>query len=263
MKISIVTPSLNQANFIEDAILSVKNQGYPDFEHIVVDGGSTDGTTKILKKYPHLKWISEKDGGQSNAINKGFRMATGEVIAWLNSDDCYEKNIFGAIAEYFEKNAGCFFLYGDITYVDENGKILDRISGDQMTYANIVKNPDLVRQPSCFWRKEVLQTIGFINENLHLVLDYDYFLRIGKRHSFCYLNRNVSYFRSYDGNKTSRLKRKQVHELRMVMGNVDHRGWLRFYRFIFERHVWSVKSWLRNRVLLKLLLVNHHKKLKR
>ncbi len=245
MKISIITPTLNQANFIEDTILSVKSQHYPDFEHIIVDGGSTDGTIEILKKYPHVKWISEKDSGQSNAINKGFRMATGDILAWLNSDDYYEKDVFPIIAEYFEKNAGCSFLYGDITYVDENGKMLGRISGDQMRYAELVKNPDLVRQPSCFWRKEVLQIVGFLNENLHLVMDYEYLLRIGKRYGFGYLNRNISYFRSYGGNKTSRLNKEQLRELQKVMGNDSEVGRWWFYRFVLGRYIRIVKRWAR------------------
>jgi len=87
VKISIITPTLNHAQYIEDTILSVKNQDYSDFEHIIIDGGSTDGTVDILKKYPHLIWISEKDSGQSNAINKGFKMASGDILAWINSDD--------------------------------------------------------------------------------------------------------------------------------------------------------------------------------
>ena len=93
-KISIVTPSYNSAKFIEDCIQSVLKQNYPNFEHIVIDGGSTDGTVEILKQYPHLKWISEPDEGQSDALNKGFKMAEGDILGWLNADDVYLKNVF-------------------------------------------------------------------------------------------------------------------------------------------------------------------------
>ena len=102
MRLSIITPSLNQCEFIEETIHSVMNQDHHDVEHIVIDGGSTDNTVSILRKYPHLRWTSEKDTGQSNAINKGFQQATGEIIAWLNSDDYYEDHIFGDIVQYFE-----------------------------------------------------------------------------------------------------------------------------------------------------------------
>jgi len=101
--ISIVTPSLNQGRYIEQTIQSVLLQNYPNFEHIVIDGGSTDGTVEILKKYPHLKWISEKDSGQSEALNKGLKMATGDIIAWINSDDWYAEGAFNNVASFSNK----------------------------------------------------------------------------------------------------------------------------------------------------------------
>jgi glycosyltransferase involved in cell wall biosynthesis len=235
MKISIITPTLNQSRFIEDTILTVKNQDYPDFEHIVIDGGSTDGTIEILKKYPHLKWISEKDTGQSNAINKGLRMATGDILAWLNSDDYYDRNIFKDVAAYFENHPDCFFLYGNITYIDETKKPLGYISGETITYRMLLNNPDLVRQPSCFWRKDILQSVGYLNEQLHVVMDYDYFLRIGKQYQFHYLNRNLSFFRSYPQSKTSALARRQAMEIKSVMKTNAGFVNFRYYAFMLMR----------------------------
>jgi glycosyltransferase involved in cell wall biosynthesis len=236
MKISIITPTLNQAMFIEDTILSVKNQDYKDFEHIVIDGGSKDGTIEILKRYPHLRWISEKDNGQSHALNKGFRMATGDILAWLNSDDYYEQNTFSDIVLFFQKNPQCFFLYGDITYIDKNNKTLGVVCGNTITYNKLLSNPDLVRQPSSFWRKEIWQTIGCLNEDLHVVMDYEYFLRIGKKYDLMYLKKNLSYFRYYPENKTNSLAKRQISELRNIMranaGSVN----FRFYRFIARRY---------------------------
>src|SRR5580658_3296860 len=129
-KLSIVTPSFNQAQFIEATLRSVKSQHYPALEHIVVDGASTDSTVEILKRFAampgweHLRWISEEDRGQSDAINKGFRMATGDIIGWLNSDDRYRPGCFRAVVEAFKANPDIDILYGDYTWIDETGRIL-------------------------------------------------------------------------------------------------------------------------------------------
>jgi glycosyltransferase involved in cell wall biosynthesis len=242
MKISIITPTLNHAKYIEDTILSVKNQNYSDFEHIVIDGGSTDGTIDILKKYPHLIWISEKDSGQSNAINKGLKMASGDIVTWLNSDDYYEDNIFSAIVETFENNKDCFVLYGDMTDIDENKNILGTRAGDVITLQNLLINPAIVRQPGCFWRKEVIDRIGYLNENLHLVMDYDYFLRIAKQFRFYHVNTNMCYFRLFQGTKTSRFKKRQIHEIYLVMKKESACLPYRFYIYLFRRNYLSIKQ---------------------
>src|SRR6202012_2755610 len=122
MKISIITPSYNQGQFIEDAIRSVLDQGYPDFEHIVIDNCSTDGTLDVLRKYPHIKWVSEPDGGQSAALNKGFRMSTGDVLAWLNCDDFYLPGAFQAAAQALGAPA-VDGVYSDLQFCDVDGKI--------------------------------------------------------------------------------------------------------------------------------------------
>ncbi len=217
MKFSIITPSLNQGKFIEDTILSVVNQNYPDFEHIVMDGGSTDETVSILKKYSHLKWISEKDSGQSNALNNGFRLATGDICAWINSDDYYDEGTFQRVAEYFTQNKDCMFVYGDMTNIDADKNITAKLVGDVMSRSELLKLPDIVRQPSCFWRRSIFDKVGYLNENLHLVFDYEFFLRITKYYTFHYLNKNMCFFRIYADTKTQRLLNKQFHELKRIM----------------------------------------------
>jgi len=216
MRISIITPSYNQGEYIEDTIRSVMNQNYNDLEHIVIDGGSTDETVSILRKYPHLNWISEKDSGQGNAINKGFKMATGGVLAWLNSDDFYESNILGEVNRYFESHEDCAVLYGDITYVDSLGKILYKVEGDTINYQTLSDYPDIVRQPSCFWRSRVVNELGGLDEHLHLVMDLDFFLRVGKKYKFHYLGRNLSYYRTYSENKTRSMLARQALEIYRV-----------------------------------------------
>ncbi|MDQ3190406.1 MAG: glycosyltransferase, partial [Bacteroidota bacterium] len=122
LKISIVTPSYNQAHFIEEAIESVICQNYTNFEHIVIDGGSTDNTIKVLEKYSHLIWISEPDEGQSDAINKGFKMATGDIIGWLNADDLYLPNTFKEVAKNLKKDE-IDAVYGNYKFIDALGRV--------------------------------------------------------------------------------------------------------------------------------------------
>lgn len=182
-RISIVTPSFNQAQYIEETIRSVLLQGYPNLEYIIIDGGSTDGSVEIIKKYaPWLAyWVSEKDKGQSNAINKGFSMATGDILAWINSDDFYEPNIFGPIALSMQH---ANWIVGKTNQTDENGKVFSTESSNHssnLIYDGCLKNGlsfDFpVAQPSHFWSSKILQKIGLLNERYHYCMDLDWMLR--------------------------------------------------------------------------------------
>lgn len=247
LKFSIITPTLNQAHFIEDTINSVLRQNYKNIEHIVIDGGSSDNTIEILKKYDHIKWISEKDKGQSNAINKGFKLATGDIIAWINSDDYYDDDVFQKIAKYFSENNKCKFLYGDITYIDRDKNILYEVTGGNLSFKNLIKNPDFVRQPSSFWAKEILEEIGYLDESLNVVMDYDYFLRIGKKHEFFYINENLSFYRLYNETKTISLHKKQIEELLKVIRRHNNPYNLYNYKYFLGRYLDSLddSSYLR------------------
>jgi len=164
LKISVITPSFNQSKYIEQTIQSVLDQNYPNFEHIIIDGGSTDGTIEILKKYSHLKWVSEKDKGQSDALNKGFEKATGDIIAWINSDDWYEPNTFFSISKFFNENQYKNVVMGDCNLVDENGKIFDRVINYERGLEEL-KNYKVSRsiptQPAVFFRKKIVQKKWF------------------------------------------------------------------------------------------------------
>lgn len=196
--ISVVTPSYNQGRFIERTILSVLEQNYPNFEHFVYDGGSNDGTIEILKKYQHLKWISEKDRGQSHALNKGFRQAKGDMIAWINSDDYYEPGIFRAAAEYFRDNPDRNIVMGDCNLVDENGIIFDEV-------VNVERGFDLLKQywvgnsiptqPAVFFRKKLLDEFGYLDESLQYGMDYDLWLRFAQKHWFHHLDMVAANYR--------------------------------------------------------------------
>ncbi len=247
LKISIITPSLNQGDYIEDSIKSVINQNYKNFEHIIIDGGSTDQTLEIIKKYPHIIWISEKDTGQSNAINKGFKLANGDIISWLNSDDFYDTDVFKVVSDYFNTNGDCYFIYGDITYVDKFKNYKKKIIGGTISFKNLLKNPDLVRQPSSFWRRSVLNEVGYLEESLHVVMDLDFFLRLGKKYEFYYINKNFSYFRTYKENKTSSQVRQQALEIFKVLKKYPRFLGLKSYKFIFGRYLDSLndKNWIK------------------
>lgn len=213
LKFSIITPTLNQGRFIRDTIESVLNQDYQNFEHIIIDGGSSDDTLNILKEYPHLKWISEKDTGPPNAINKGFRMATGDIFAWINSDDYYEKNIFGFIYQEFLKNKDKKMLYGHLNFMDVNNKFL--LSDWKSIYDReylIRKSPD-IRQPSTFFLKDLFFEVGGLDEKLSLVFDYDLFIKMLALTDAIYTDRCLSNFRIYNETLTNSNFRKQAIEI--------------------------------------------------
>jgi glycosyltransferase involved in cell wall biosynthesis len=179
MMISILTPSYNQGKYIERNILSVLNQNYSSFEHIVIDGGSSDNTVEILKKHPYVKWVSEKDNGQSDALNKGLKIAQGEIIGWINSDDFYEPDIFNIVAKEFEDQS-VQWLVGNIKVFNEESKQVTSIKSPTITYNKLLKSPEIVKQPPTFFRKSILEQVGAWNATLHMVMDYDLWLRLSK-----------------------------------------------------------------------------------
>ena len=208
--ISIVTPSYNQGRFIEDNIKSVLAQGYPDFEHIIIDGGSTDNTVEILKKYPHLKWVSEPDRGQSHAINKGFKKAKGKIVGWLNSDDCYESGAFESVLKVFRNNPGVGLVYGDLHVVDVNGKIKRKYEGTPYKkyheYGLVIRGlygDPVILQQTVFFRKSTINKTGMIDENLHYCMDVDYWIRADLENiGMYYLPITLANFRSHAQSKT-------------------------------------------------------------
>lgn len=247
MKISIITPSYNQARYITDTIESVLRQGYPDVQHIVMDGGSTDGTVDILRRYGHLQWVSEKDNGQSAAINEGFRRADGDILAWLNSDDYYDEGVLRCVAEYFAAHPECAFVYGNITFVDSAKTRMFESCGAVMTLEGLRRNPDVVRQPSCFWRRNVIAEVGMLDESLHLVMDYEFFLRIAKRYELHHIDKNLSFYRCYSSNKSLSLQKRQWEELRRIMTADDASGASRYRRYIAYKRFDALKQWVKRR----------------
>jgi glycosyltransferase involved in cell wall biosynthesis len=217
IKISVLTPSYNQGIYLERNIHSVLNQNYPSFEHIILDGGSTDNTVEVLKKYPHLKWVSERDNGQSDALNKGLKMASGEIIGWINSDDFYMPDVFNAVAEEFEDNT-VDWIIGNIKIFDEQSKEEIPIKSPLVTFQNLLKNPDIVKQQAAFFRKSVIEKAGGWDAALHLVMDYDLWLRLAKICTPRMVDKYWAYF-TYQVEQKSlgRNLLKQWHEMSILM----------------------------------------------
>lgn len=175
--VSIITPSFNSYPFIINNIESVKNQDYPNKEHIIIDGGSTDGTIEVLKNYPHLKWVSEKDNGQSEAINKGFKLAKGEIIGWLNSDDTYNEGAISVSVNEIINNKEIDIVCSDEKVIDEKGETIKILKGEEVTLEKLLfKN--VVRQPTIFMRRKVIETLKGVREDLHYTMDREFWLRV-------------------------------------------------------------------------------------
>ncbi len=209
-RITVITPSFNQARFIERTIRSVLDQGYPDLEYLVMDGGSTDATLNILKDYEgRLQWMSEKDEGQADAINKGILRSTGEVIAYLNSDDVYEPGALRRVGEFFAGRPEALWLTGRCRIIDEQDRevrsgitlyknfLLQRYSYSLL----LVTNP--ISQPATFWRRKAVEEIGLFDTGQHFVMDYDYWLRMGRKRPPAVLGSYLAAFRVYAASKTS------------------------------------------------------------
>ena len=217
MKISIITPSFNQGQFIEQNIESVLNQNYPDVEHIVIDGGSTDGTLAVLEKYSHLKWISERDKGQADALNKGLALSTGNIIGWINSDDYYESNVFNLVISQFS-DPDVQWVVGDLTMLYETKNSQVAQVSPIVSYAKLIDNPDIVRQQCTFFRKKAIVDAGSWNPDLYMVMDFDLWIRLAKKSAPVMLSHNLAYFRLHDDQKTSnRNLLRQCHEITGIL----------------------------------------------
>ena len=189
-RVSIVTPSYNQGQFIEETIRSVLLQGYPNLEYIVMDGGSTDESVNIIRKYePWLtRWVSQPDRGQSYAINKGWEMSTGDILAWINSDDIYRKNAFSKAVEYLVANPSISVVYSDTWVINEDGEKIKHFHSREFQLSEFVNSGvNWLPQPTTFIRREALDTVGLLNEQLYFNMDYELWLRIGLHFELSYL----------------------------------------------------------------------------
>jgi glycosyltransferase involved in cell wall biosynthesis len=179
--VSIITPSFNQAAYLEQTILSVLKQDYSSIEYIVVDGASTDASVEIIKKYADklAYWVSEKDGGQAEAINKGFARATGEIIAWLNSDDYYLPGAVNSAVKIFQANPDVVLVYGNMLAVDEHGKTFNTLTYKQLALDDLLCF-QIIGQPAVFMRRSALQKTSGLDSTFHFLLDHYLWIQLAQ-----------------------------------------------------------------------------------
>lgn len=202
--VSIITPSLNKGRFIEETILSVKNQTYPRIEHIVIDGGSTDETLNILRKYGDGPiWVSESDKGMYDASNKGLRMVKGEILGWLMADDTYMPQAVETAVKLLLESPDVAMVYGKCNFIDEDGNVIREFPSEPFDLARLVRGPNIIPSPTVFFKKEIINSVGHFDTNLYMSADYDLFIRIGLKYGIEYIPKLLATYRLYPGTKTT------------------------------------------------------------
>lgn len=204
--VSIVTPSLNQARFIRATIESVLSQDYSNIEYLIIDGGSQDGTLEILNSYGgRIRWISEPDDGQAQAVNKGWKLARGEILGWVNADDLLAPDAVSRAVEVLQEQAHIIGVYGNCNFIDSAGKKIGEYGVRAYDYpALFIGSEDYIPQPSVFVRRGIVERIGFLNEEFHFVMDYDLWLRLGMVYTFAYEPKILASLRIHQQAKTGR-----------------------------------------------------------
>ena len=216
--VSVVTPSFNQAPYLELAVRSVLEQDYPNIEYIVIDGGSTDGSVEIIEQYKDrlAYWVSESDTGQAEAINKGMRRATGDIIGWINSDDALLPCAISQAVEELETNADLGMVYGDGLMVDSNLMLLDMHTYKQLSVLDLLCF-EVILQPTVFMRRNALADVGYLNEEYHLILDHELWVRLASRYPLSHVSEFWAIERTHESAKTIQYASGFVEEARRLI----------------------------------------------
>jgi len=256
--VSIVTPSYNQAWFLEATILSVLNQDYPRIEYIIIDGGSADESVEIIRKYQDrlAYWVSEPDRGQGHAINKGFARATGEIFAWLNSDDMYTANAVTTAVQWILAHPDVALVYGDCLIIDETGTTRGLVPWtEDFDLHRLVYSHDFVPQPAAFFRADAFRAVGGIDESLYNCLDYDLWIRLAQRYPVQRIPATLAAMRLYAEAKTARATERRWQENFDLVrkygdGTVSQQRW-GFYHVDHATFAWQQRN--RHKALIHLL----------
>lgn len=202
--VSIITPSFNQARYLDATVQSVLLQDYPRIEYMIVDGGSNDGTINVIKKYQSnlAWWVSEKDKGQTDAINKGFARAKGEILAWLNSDDTYEPAAVSAAVRYLQEHPEAGMVYGDCNFINESGRVIGQFDSAQTSYRLLRQGYSHIPQQTMFFRANLWKQVGPLDPSFYFAMDYDLWTRIAARSQIRYVPQTWANFRLHTSGKT-------------------------------------------------------------
>ena len=187
--VSIVTPSYNQAAYLERTILSVLGQDYPDIEYIIMDGGSTDGSAEIIQRYADrlAYWESSKDKGQTDAINRGFSHAHGGILAWLNSDDILYPHAVSEAVEFLTGHPDCGLVYGNCDFIDAEDRVIGRFNARQTDHKKLTQGYVHIPQQASFWRADLWERVGPLDDSIYFAMDYDLWLRLAEVSDIRYL----------------------------------------------------------------------------
>ena len=256
--VSVVTPSYNRAGFLEETIDSVLSQSYPRIEYIIVDGGSTDGSLDIIRRYADQLawWLSEPDQGQTDAINKGFAHATGEIFAWLNSDDTYLPQAVAEAVAVLQASPETGMVYGDANLVDEEGRVIGQFPARQTDYQRLRRGYVHIPQQASFFRAALWRRVGPLDPSFYFAMDYDLWVRLAKIASLRYYPRTWANFRLHGGAKSltadDRCWPEMVRVHRREGGSWF--SWLVFKAavrpYIYAWLPWRFRTWLRGFLLL-------------
>ena len=236
-KVSIIIPSFNQGQFLEASICSVLEQDYPNLECIVVDGGSKDNSVEIIKKYQDrfAWWVSEKDKGHADALNKGFSRATGDILAWLNSDDIYFPSAVSEAVAVLQKLPEVGMVYGDADLIDDDGETVGQFGSKQTSYGQMLRGSVHIPQATTFFRADIWRKVGPLDLSLFFGFDYDLWVRIAKVSKVLYVPKRWAKFRIHGAGKT------------IVNDDRCYPDMLR----VLEREGGSWLSWLRLRMIAR------------
>ena len=203
-KVSIITPSFNQGQFLEETIRSVLEQDYPNIEYVIVDGGSKDNSIAIINKYQHhlACWVFEKDKGHADALNKGFSRATGEILAWLNSDDIYLPRAVSEAVAVLKNNPEVGMVYGDADLIDDSGASVGQFASKQTSYRQMLRGSVHIPQATTFFRADLWRQVGSLDLSLFYSFDYDLWVRLAKVSQILYVPKRWAKFRIHEAGKT-------------------------------------------------------------
>ncbi|MBL7163892.1 MAG: glycosyltransferase [Anaerolineales bacterium] len=247
--VSIVTPSFNQAKYLEATICSVLGQDYPRIEYIIVDGGSTDGSVEIIRQYQAelAWWVSEPDQGQTSAINKGFARAKGEILAWLNSDDTYLPQAVSEAVEFLQSHPEMGLVYGDANFIDAEGRVIGKFNAQQTSYHRLRRGGVYIPQQAAFWRADLWHEAGPLDPSYYFAMDYDLWVRLARVSDIRYCPGHTwANFRLHDDAKTIAADERCWPEMLRIHRR-DGGSWFSwiYFRYFIRRLLAPLINWRR------------------